>query len=146
MADIRGEERYVPGNYVKLKRDAPWFLGHIERLEAEDILRNKPHGSFLIRNRQMRPNDNDPFGLSVKNMNATPPGIQHYKIPKDEEGRFCLFTERKFESLDELVCWYSDPTNDGHDDRKPQLVWVDLGVIDSKEDIGDTDEGNSTLG
>jgi hypothetical protein len=36
---MEGEERYVPGNYVKMKHQVPWFLGHIERLEAEEILR-----------------------------------------------------------------------------------------------------------
>ena len=41
---MKGEERYVPGNYVKLKRQVPWFLGHIERPEAEEILRKYSNG------------------------------------------------------------------------------------------------------
>jgi len=44
LADMKGEERYVPGNYVKLKRQVPWFLGHIERPEAEEILRKYSNG------------------------------------------------------------------------------------------------------
>ena len=143
---MKGEERYVPGNYVKLKRDVPWFLGHIEREEAEDILRNAPHGSFLIRNRQKtKPNDTFLFGLSVKNENC-PEIVQHYRIAKDEEGLYWMYENRRFSSLDELVLWYSDPQNDPEAPQgAPQLHHVDLGFRGGENDIGKPTPGNFTF-
>ncbi|CBY20940.1 unnamed protein product [Oikopleura dioica] len=133
LADMEGEERYVPGNYVKLKRQVPWFLGHIERPEAEDILRNVPHGAFLVRNHQQKdPNVREkesPFSLSVKNVSLQI--VQHYKINKSKEGHFWLYPQYEFASLNKLIAWYTAP----HEDSDPHLVPVDLGYRSTRRDF-----------
>jgi len=132
---MEGEERYVPGNNVKMKHQVYWFLGHIERLEAEEILRNPsvPHGAFLVRNHQQKTDVREkesPFSLSVRNIYSET-GIQHYKINKSKEGQYYLYPEPRFPSLNQLISWYTAP-NDG---SEPHLVPVVLSYRSPKRDF-----------
>ncbi|XP_063724963.1 growth factor receptor-bound protein 2-like [Symsagittifera roscoffensis] len=73
-----------------------WFKGTITQEEAEQNLKDKIAGSFLVRLSESTQGD---FELSVK----CPKGdVQHFKILRDGGGKYFLWIV-KFNSINELI-------------------------------------------
>ena len=101
-AELNERIGFVPKNYVKLKANY-WYVGNMPRLQAESFLlnnhRDKPNGSFLVRDSESVPNTCN-FSLSVKYNNK----VQHYKIV-NSKNKYILW-QYLFNSLNELVSFY----------------------------------------
>ncbi|KAM3597426.1 uncharacterized protein V6R79_004410 [Siganus canaliculatus] len=96
-AEMNGQEGFVPQNYIDMQ--APrWFQENASRSAAEELLRNKDVGAFVIRGCQSSPGD---FSISVKHESD----VQHFKVMKDSKGQYFLWSE-KFSSLNKLVEFY----------------------------------------
>jgi len=102
------KEGLIPANYVQ-KRTAmslhamPWFFGKITREQAEDLLRDEPVGSFLVRESTNFPGD---FTLSV--CSPLPPGkIEHYRV-LSRKGSLTIDEEGLFPNLSILVEHYTN--------------------------------------
>ncbi|XP_030264877.1 GRB2-related adapter protein 2a [Sparus aurata] len=96
-AEMNGHEGFVPQNYIDMQ--APrWFQENASRSSAEELLRHKDVGDFVIRGCQSSPGD---FSISVKHEND----VQHFKVMKDNKGQYFLWSE-KFTSLNKLVEYY----------------------------------------
>ncbi|XP_021359197.1 protein enhancer of sevenless 2B-like [Mizuhopecten yessoensis] len=102
-AEICGKEGFIPNNYIEWK-SAPWYLGDVRRLQAEEMLTAKdgngaylhPDGAFLVRNSESQQGE---FSLSVKTGEEN---VQHFKILRDGRGNYFLWVQ-KFASINELV-------------------------------------------
>ncbi|KAM4771026.1 tyrosine-protein kinase FRK [Rhinophrynus dorsalis] len=98
-------EGYVPANYV-----APvcsihsklWFFQDMKRLEAERLLTlpGTQTGTFLVRESESQKGD---YSLSVL-MDTT---VKHYRIRKLDNGGFYITPKNKFQSMTDLVDYYS---------------------------------------
>uniref|UniRef100_A0A665UJV1 Osteoclast-stimulating factor 1 n=1 Tax=Echeneis naucrates TaxID=173247 RepID=A0A665UJV1_ECHNA len=64
-AEIQGKRGYVPENYISLLPHT-WFAGRVSRLEAEQRLRWKDTGVFLVRESESAPGE---FSVSVSHCN-----------------------------------------------------------------------------
>lgn len=96
-AEMNGHEGFVPQNYIEMQ--APrWFQENASRSSAEEILRHKEVGEFVIRGCQSSPGD---FSISVKHESD----VQHFKVMRDNKGQYFLWSE-KFTSLNKLVDFY----------------------------------------
>ncbi|VDP82624.1 unnamed protein product [Echinostoma caproni] len=62
--------------------EQPWFHRSLTRLEAEELLRNQPEGSFLVRNSETCPND---YSLTIKHKT-----FLHMKISRNAAGQYIL--------------------------------------------------------
>ncbi|XP_037333242.2 GRB2-related adapter protein 2a [Pungitius pungitius] len=119
-AEMGGQEGYVPQNYVEVQTPR-WFQENASRSAAEDVLRSKGLGHFVIRGCQSSPGD---FSISVKHESD----VQHFKVMKDNKGQYFLWSE-KFTSLNKLVDFYKSVSisktreifllDDGPDGRGP---------------------------
>ncbi|XP_060946380.1 GRB2-related adapter protein 2a [Limanda limanda] len=98
-AEMNGEEGFVPQNYID-KQPPRWFQENASRNAAEDILKHKDVGDFVIRGSQSSPGD---FSISVKHESD----VQHFKVLRDNKGQYFLWSE-KFTSLDRLVEFYKN--------------------------------------
>uniref|UniRef100_A0A3Q2QR74 Osteoclast-stimulating factor 1 n=1 Tax=Fundulus heteroclitus TaxID=8078 RepID=A0A3Q2QR74_FUNHE len=96
-AEMNGQEGYIPKNYIEL-HTPDWFKEDASRSQAEELLRNKSVGDFVIRGCQSSPGD---FSISVKHEND----VQHFKVMRDNKGQYFLWSE-KFTSLNKLVEFY----------------------------------------
>ncbi|XP_075999057.1 GRB2-related adapter protein 2a [Genypterus blacodes] len=117
-AEMNGQEGYIPQNYVEMQNPR-WFQEKASRSTAEEHLRSKGVGHFLIRGCQSSPGD---FSISVKHEND----VQHLKVMKDSRCQYFLWSE-KFSSLNNLVEFYKTTSifktreiylNDGSSDSK----------------------------
>ncbi|XP_047657052.1 growth factor receptor-bound protein 2-like [Tachysurus fulvidraco] len=96
-AEMHGHEGFIPKNYVD--RQIPsWFQENAGRSTAEELLKSREVGAFLIRGSQSSPGD---FSISVRHE----VDVQHFKVLKDKKGQYYLWTE-KFMSLNKLVDFY----------------------------------------
>ncbi len=105
------ETGYVPFNYITPIDDLTtkeWFFPSTSRREAERLLEyldNEP-GVFLIRESEQ---DNGKcWSLSILDYNDEKQRhTKHYRIRKMESGGCYISTRNRFNSLDELVIFYS---------------------------------------
>ncbi|KAM8844754.1 GRB2-related adapter protein 2a [Spinachia spinachia] len=119
-AEMDGQEGFVPKNYVEVQTPR-WFQENASRSTAEDVLRSKGVGHFVIRGCQSSLGD---FSISVKHESD----VQHFKVMKDNKGHYFLWSE-KFISLNQLVDFYKSASisktrelflrDDGTDSRAP---------------------------
>uniref|UniRef100_A0A3Q3XHJ9 Osteoclast-stimulating factor 1 n=1 Tax=Mola mola TaxID=94237 RepID=A0A3Q3XHJ9_MOLML len=96
-AEMNGHEGFVPQNYIEMQTPS-WFKEDASRSAAEELLRHKDVGDFVIRGCQSSPGD---FSISVKHESD----VQHFKVMKDSRGQYFLWSE-KFTSLNKLVEFY----------------------------------------
>lgn len=96
-AEINGHEGLVPQNYIEVNTPR-WYQEGANRSAAEDLLRLRDVGEFVIRGCQSSPGD---FSISVKHEND----VQHFKVMRDNKGQYFLWSE-KFTSLNKLVEFY----------------------------------------
>ncbi|XP_075871829.1 GRB2-related adapter protein 2a [Nelusetta ayraudi] len=96
-AEMNGHEGYVPQNYIEMETPR-WFKENASRTAAEDLLRNKGVGEFVIRGSQSSPGE---FSISVRHESD----VQHFKVMREAGGQYYLWSER-FSSLNKLVDFY----------------------------------------
>ncbi|XP_072298253.1 GRB2-related adapter protein 2a [Eucyclogobius newberryi] len=96
-AEMNGQEGFVPQNYIEMTVPR-WFQESANRSRAEELLRNREVGEFVIRGCQSSPGE---FSISVKHEND----VQHFKVMRDCKGQYFLWSE-KFTSLNKLVEFY----------------------------------------
>ncbi|CAL8304687.1 unnamed protein product [Merluccius merluccius] len=118
MAEMHGQEGYVPQHSVDVQIPS-WFQENTSRSLAEEDLRNKDVGHFLIRGCQSSPGD---FSISVRHEHD----VQHFKVIKDNKGNYFLWSE-KFSSFNQLVDYYK--TNSI---SKQRLIVLKDGTEDSR--------------
>lgn len=117
-AEMNGQEGFVPQNYIEMQ--APrWFQENASRSAAEEVLRNKDVGDFVIRGCQSSPGD---FSISVKHESD----VQHFKVMRDNKGHYFLWSE-KFTSLNKLVDFYKATSI-----SKTREIYLNDGSLDSK--------------
>ncbi|XP_037544614.1 GRB2-related adapter protein 2a [Nematolebias whitei] len=129
-AEINGQEGYVPRNYIEMQV-TEWFRENTSRMQAEELLKNKPLGDFVIRGCQSSPGD---YSISVKHEND----VQHFKVMRDNKGQYFLWSE-KFTSINKMVEYYKTNSisrtrkiflSDGSEDsRSPSLPQVKRGSL-----------------
>lgn len=122
-AEFNGQRGMIPGNYIDVQ--APrWYLGRVSRATAEEILRSRTEGSFLVRLSESSPQD---FSLSV---NCGP--VQHFRVLKDSSFKYALWHD-KFDSINQLVEHYKKvPVNNSENAR---VVLVDDFVVQAMYDF-----------
>ncbi|KAG7219377.1 hypothetical protein INR49_019083 [Caranx melampygus] len=98
-AEMNGQEGFVPQNYLEMQTPR-WFQENATRNAAEELLRHKDIGEFVIRGSQSSPGD---FSISVKHESD----VQHFKVLRDNKGQYFLWSE-KFTSLNKLVEFYKN--------------------------------------
>ncbi|XP_068193618.1 GRB2-related adapter protein 2a [Antennarius striatus] len=117
-AEMNGQEGFVPQNYIDMPLPG-WFQENASRSAAEELLRQKDVGDFVIRGCQSTPGE---FSISVRHESD----VQHFKVMRDSKGHYFLWSE-KFTSLNKLVEYYKTSSisktreiylNDGSLDRK----------------------------
>uniref|UniRef100_A0A3Q3K5G5 Osteoclast-stimulating factor 1 n=1 Tax=Monopterus albus TaxID=43700 RepID=A0A3Q3K5G5_MONAL len=96
-AEMNGQEGFIPQNYVEVQIPR-WYQANSSRGAAEELLRHKGVGEFVIRGSQSSPGD---FSISVKHESD----VQHFKVMRDNKGQYFLWSER-FTSLNKLVEFY----------------------------------------
>lgn len=96
-AEMNGHEGFVPQNYIEVSTPR-WYQESANRSVAEELLRLRDVGEFVIRSCQGTPGE---FSISVKHEND----VQHFKVMRDNKGQYFLWTE-KFTSLNKLVEFY----------------------------------------
>ena len=98
----RGIVGFVPSNYIEMNPH-PWFQGKISRVTAESkLLECSKEGSFLVRESESSPGG---FSLSVLVHNRTGIHVQHFKVLRDDSGKYFLWVV-KFESLNDLINYH----------------------------------------
>lgn len=102
QAELAGKTGFIPANYVEMSPHE-WFHGCIKRVQAEQTLLACPHeGAYLFRESESTPGG---FSLSVRVHNRTGVHVQHFKILRDEAGKYFLWVV-KFNSLNELINYH----------------------------------------
>lgn len=96
---------YIPANYVAPVEsiDAePWYFPDTKRLDAEKMLlvEGNRNGAFLVRNCESQKGE---LSLSVLDNGR----VKHYKVRKLENGQYYVSRTKAFDTLKELVLWYS---------------------------------------
>ncbi|CAJ1075892.1 GRB2-related adapter protein 2a [Xyrichtys novacula] len=117
-AEINGQIGFVPQNYIEMKTPR-WFQEDASRGAAEELLRYKDVGDFVIRGCQSSPGD---FSISVKHESD----VQHFKVMKDNKGQYFLWSE-KFTSLNKLVEYYKTVSI-----SKTRAIYLNDGSLDSR--------------
>ncbi|XP_047426751.1 GRB2-related adapter protein 2a [Mugil cephalus] len=117
-AEMNGQEGFVPQNYIEMQTPG-WFQENASRNSAEDLLRYKGVGDFVIRGCQSSPGD---FSISVKHEND----VQHFKVMRDNKGQYYLWSE-KFTSLNKLVEFYKKTSI-----SKTREIYLNDGSLDSR--------------
>eukprot|EP00045_Choanoeca_perplexa_P001154 m.18174 g.18174 ORF g.18174 m.18174 type:complete len:249 (-) comp10767_c0_seq1:779-1525(-) len=101
-AEQDGRTGFVPSNYLELSPH-PWFHGKIKRVDAEQILlKAAVEGAYLFRESETAPGT---FSLSVRVSNASGVQVQHFKILRDDSGKYFLWVT-KFNCLNELINYH----------------------------------------
>ncbi|CAL1271528.1 unnamed protein product [Larinioides sclopetarius] len=113
MACHLNEERrgFVPKSYLNLDRfggEERWFFGNTNRADAERLLlqpENEP-GSFLVRHSHAQGS----YALSIKDIDPKTNEIliRHYKIRTLDRGGFFISPRNQFDTLKDLVEYYSN--------------------------------------
>ena len=87
-----------------LGRTHSWMHGKISRVKAEEVLLNgnHPNGTYLFRESESAPGG---FSLSVRVDNRQGVHVQHFKILRDDAGKYFLWVV-KFLSLNELITYH----------------------------------------
>lgn len=129
-AEMNGQEGFVPQNYIEIQTPR-WFQENASRSNAEELLRNKDVGDFVIRGSQSSPGD---FSISVKHESD----VQHFKVMRDNKGQYFLWSE-KFTSLNKMVEFYKTTTisktreiyliDGSSDNRNPSMAQVKRGSL-----------------
>lgn len=102
QAELFGKTGFIPANYVEMQPHE-WFHGQIKRVQAEQTLLASPNeGAFLFRESESTPGG---FSLSVRVHNRSGVHVQHFKILRDEAGKYFLWVV-KFNSLNELINYH----------------------------------------
>ncbi|TKS91352.1 GRB2-related adaptor protein 2 [Collichthys lucidus] len=117
-AEMNGQEGFVPQNYIEMQTPR-WFQENASRNAAEELLRHKDVGDFVIRGCQSSPGD---FSISVKHESD----VQHFKVMKDNKGQYFLWSE-KFTSLNKLVEFYKNTSI-----SKTREIYLNDSGLDSK--------------
>uniref|UniRef100_A0A8C6SFL2 Tyrosine-protein kinase n=1 Tax=Neogobius melanostomus TaxID=47308 RepID=A0A8C6SFL2_9GOBI len=96
---------YIPANYVAPVEsiDAElWYFPNTKRVDAEKMLlaEGNLQGAFLIRNCESQKGE---LSLSVLDNGR----VKHYKLRKLENGQYYVSRTKSFDTLKELVDWYS---------------------------------------
>ncbi|KAM4699569.1 tyrosine-protein kinase Fgr isoform 1-T2 [Discoglossus pictus] len=110
-----GKTGYVPSNYVAPANSIQaeeWYFGKIGRKDAERELLSmgNPRGAFLVRESET---SKGAYSLSVRDFDATKGDhVKHYKIRKLDSGGFYITTRVQFDSVRELIQYYTE-FNDG---------------------------------
>ncbi|XP_029946134.1 GRB2-related adaptor protein 2-like isoform X3 [Salarias fasciatus] len=135
-AEMNGQEGFIPRNYIEIQMPG-WFQENASRSAAEDLLRTRDVGAFVIRGCQSSPND---FSISVKHEND----VQHFKVMRDNKGQYFLWSE-KFTSLNKLVEFYKSTSisktreiylNDGsRDSRSPTAAQTKRGSLPEQRSV-----------
>ncbi|XP_014396891.1 PREDICTED: proto-oncogene tyrosine-protein kinase Src isoform X5 [Myotis brandtii] len=105
-----GQTGYIPSNYVAPSdsiQAEEWYFGKITRRESERLLLNaeNPRGTFLVRESETT---KGAYCLSVSDFdNAKGLNVKHYKIRKLDSGGFYITSRTQFNSLQQLVAYYS---------------------------------------
>ncbi|EHB05434.1 Neuronal proto-oncogene tyrosine-protein kinase Src [Heterocephalus glaber] len=105
-----GQTGYIPSNYVAPSdsiQAEEWYFGKITRRESERLLLNteNPRGTFLVRESETT---KGAYCLSVSDFdNAKGLNVKHYKIRKLDSGGFYITSRTQFNSLQQLVVYYS---------------------------------------
>ncbi|KFZ61899.1 Proto-oncogene tyrosine-protein kinase Src, partial [Antrostomus carolinensis] len=105
-----GQTGYIPSNYVAPSdsiQAEEWYFGKITRRESERLLLNpeNPRGTFLVRESETT---KGAYCLSVSDFdNAKGLNVKHYKIRKLDSGGFYIPSRTQFNSLQQLVAYYS---------------------------------------
>ncbi|XP_030591685.1 GRB2-related adapter protein 2a [Archocentrus centrarchus] len=115
-AEMQGREGYVPRNYINLQIPG-WFKEDASRSAAEELLKSKSVGEFLIRGCQTSPGD---FSISVKHEND----VQHFRVMRDNKSQYFLWQE-KFTSLNKLVEFYK-----ANSISKNRVIYLNDGTLD----------------
>ncbi|XP_042322486.1 GRB2-related adapter protein 2 [Sceloporus undulatus] len=96
-AELKSYEGYVPKNFIDFHVPS-WFHEGVSRHKAENMLKDKGVGAFIVRASQ---NSSGDFSISVRHE----VDVQHFKVMKDAKGNYFLWSE-KFQSLNKLVEYY----------------------------------------
>ncbi|XP_025077024.1 tyrosine-protein kinase CSK-like isoform X2 [Pomacea canaliculata] len=102
-SDAQGRQGMIPANYVQPRKVVtlhamPWFHGKISRQQAEDLLKPRENGLFLIRESNNYPGD---YTLCVCHNGK----VEHYRILY-RDNQLTIDEEGFFKTLDELVKHY----------------------------------------
>ena len=98
-------------NYTFFSFTCSWFFGKISRREAEKLLLigDLPQGSFLIRNSEQT---DGAYSLSIRDWESNKGDlVKHYKIKTLDNGGYFVTTRKTFNTLQELVAYYSEGAN-----------------------------------
>ncbi|XP_076467767.1 tyrosine-protein kinase Btk-like [Babylonia areolata] len=104
----KGEQGYIPSNYVKKKFDLEiydWYYKDLSRTQAEGILKQcSKEGCFLVRDSASTPGQ---YSLSVYTQDSTTGvPVRHYHIRKTPEGKFFLSEQHVFVSIPEVITYH----------------------------------------
>ncbi|XP_065192958.1 crk-like protein isoform X2 [Sycon ciliatum] len=81
----------------------PWYHGKLDRQRAEDVLRNKRTGTYLVRDSSTIPGD---YVLSVRENASLGALYSHYII--NHRGNLYIIGDQTFMSLPEVIEFYHD--------------------------------------
>lgn len=110
-AEQEGRSGFIPANYVTFRPSEgsrkgeapPWMHGKIARASAEEILlKSSAEGAYLVRESESAPGG---FSLSVRVNNRQGIHVQHFKVLRDDAGKYFLWVV-KFQSLNELINYH----------------------------------------
>ena len=97
IAGVGVTHTYIPAD-VELQEQA-WYHGWISQETADERLNKVPYHCFLIRK-------NDPKGSTLSLSMKHQGDISHFLIEKDSDGYEIIGTDRKFDTLPQLVNFY----------------------------------------
>jgi guanine nucleotide exchange factor VAV len=82
-----------------LLTNQPWFNDRMDRDEAQALLEEQPHGTFLVR---VSPKHHNSYVISLKYNNK----VMHMRVYVAKDNQLYLSQNRYFNSLVELISWY----------------------------------------
>ncbi|XP_071086830.1 tyrosine-protein kinase Btk-like isoform X1 [Haliotis cracherodii] len=104
--DKKGNQGYIPANYVKRKFDLEiydWYYKDITRQRSEAILQeDNREGCFLVRDSSSTPGM---YTLSLFT-NEGSVLVRHYHIRKDSEGKFYISDKHAYPSIPDVVHYH----------------------------------------
>nr|CAH8831245.1 unnamed protein product [Trichobilharzia regenti] len=91
----------LPANLENLPlEEQPWFHPSLTRSEAEELIRNEPEGSFLVRPSETCPND---FSLTIKHKS-----FLHMRISRNSAGQYILGEySQPYTSVSQMIYHYA---------------------------------------
>ncbi|KAL8562218.1 hypothetical protein ACOMHN_005203 [Nucella lapillus] len=104
----RGEQGYIPSNYVKRKFDLEiydWYYKDLSRTETESILKqSSKEGCFLVRDSASTPGQYS-LSLYTQDTSSGVP-VRHYHIRKTVEGKLYISEQHVFLSIPDLINYH----------------------------------------